>query len=586
MSLNYQQLIEEKYQLNNHVNKIDQRRNLQEAQSYQEPTHSMSGPGLIQQSSLSVLPNSIQNLDEKDQRLFVEFGIGKKQSIPYEFIHHAFEKQVSLHPHGVAATHLSESISYTELNQKAELLAQYLRERGVSSGDCVAVFVQRSIPMLIGFLAVLKCGAAYVPQDVGVTPLGQLQHMLEITGVKIVLSLKKFESVVSSLECESCVYLDEFNWDAQYVTKSLTVESFSDVREDEHRKKSSPVCFVLFTSGTTGKPNGVRVTHKNLCNIILTEPGSLGIEPGIRVSQILNISFDMSAWEIWGCLSHGGTLIIRNKSIEQAAKNADVIIATPSILAKINHQHCHRTKVVAVAGEPCPKPLALKWAEQCTFYNSCGPTETTIINTLTEVRSGADRISIGEPTPNNNVYILNEEQKPCAIGEVGEMWAGGAGITSGYVNNPMLTFERYKPDPFLGGEHVMFRTRDLGRWTAEGKLEHFGRTDDQVKVKGFRVELDSIAAALETLDGCDKAVIIKFDAQNLIAFVGSTVDVVMAKQQVANSLPYYCVPAHIICLEKFPITSRGKVDKKRLYQIAQDHMNKAMEQHLRQEETA
>ncbi|MEZ4664800.1 MAG: AMP-binding protein [Caldilineaceae bacterium] len=175
-------------------------------------------------------------------------------------------------------------------------------------------------------------------------------------------------------------------------------------------------------------------------------------------------------------------------------------------MSTVDADQCRNVKVVAVAGEPCPRPLADKWSQFCTFYNSCGPTETTIVNTMQPYTPASERLTIGKPTPNNTVYVLDENLQPLPIGEIGEMWAGGDCVTAGYLHNPQLTCERYAPDPFLGGGRMMFRTRDLGRWTPDGDLEHFGRTDDQVKIRGFRVELDSVSAALESVPNCKRAV--------------------------------------------------------------------------------
>jgi amino acid adenylation domain-containing protein len=324
---------------------------------------------------------------------------------------------------------------------------------------------------------------------------------------------------------------------------------------------SSDRCYVLFTSGTTGKPNGVAVTHRNVCNLLLTQPGDLGIQPGWRVAQILNIAFDMAAWEILGCLSHGATLVIRHQDITEAVSDVDVVIATPSVLASVDSRRCARVRVVAVAGEPCPRPLADHWARFCTFYNGCGPTETTIVNTMQRHTPDATMLTIGRPTPNNTVYVLDADGRPCAIGETGEMWAGGDGVSSGYLGNPELNAERYRPDPFLPGR-MMFRTRDLGRWTIDGELEHLGRTDDQVKIRGFRVELDSVSAVVESVVGCTRAVTLKLDDRSLICFVcPATVDTEAVRTAVAAALPYYCVPSVIQAIDIMPETSRGKVDK-------------------------
>jgi len=181
-------------------------------------------------------------------------------------------------------------------------------------------------------------------------------------------------------------------------------------------------------------------------------------------------------------------------------------------------------------------------------------------------------LTIGKPTPNNTVYILDENLQPLPIGEIGEMWAGGDCVSVGYIGNESLTSERYRPDPFLGDGRMMFRTRDLGRWTPEGELEHYGRTDDQVKIRGFRVELDSVSAALESVPGCKRAAALKLDNRHLVAFVSpQSVDTDVAREAVAASLPYYCTPKFVLALEELPMTSRGKIDKRLLLEMAAAH---------------
>jgi acyl-CoA synthetase (AMP-forming)/AMP-acid ligase II len=181
-------------------------------------------------------------------------------------------------------------------------------------------------------------------------------------------------------------------------------------------------------------------------------------------------------------------------------------------------------------------------------------------------------LTIGKPTPNNTVYVLDETGQLCAPGEQGEMWAGGDCVTAGYLGNPALTAERYRLDPFLGQGRMMFRTRDLGRWTADGELEHLGRVDDQVKVRGFRVELDSVSAALESAPGCERAVTLKFDNRHLVAFVyPASTDTDVARRRCEERLAYYCVPSMILPVDDIPLTSRGKVDKRLLLERAQAH---------------
>ncbi|WP_282607411.1 amino acid adenylation domain-containing protein [Pelagibius sp. Alg239-R121] len=501
--------------------------------------------------------NALAGLSVNDRVLFQRFGVGPVAEPSHRSIHGAIEAQVKTAPKSIAARHLGSRITYGALNRQANHLAAKMAEQGVGPGDAVCLFLRRSIPMLIGILASLKLGACYVPQDVAVAPDEQLRHIAKAVKAKVILTLECFEDQMPRLAGVTTIAIEA----AVREPRSLQPPSVEVLPDDR--------CFILFTSGTTGTPNGVQVTHRNLCNILLTEPGSLGIKPGTKVAHILSIAFDMAAWEILGCLSHGGTLVIRGTDIEEAVRQADVVIATPSVLGKCVAENCRNVKTVAVAGEPCPRPLADSWAAFATFYNSCGPTETTIVNTMLPHSPEAARLTIGVPTPNNTVYILDEDLRPLPIGEVGEMWAGGDCVTAGYLDNPLLTAERYLADPFLGGGRMMFRTRDLGRWTPEGALEHFGRTDDQVKIRGFRVELDSVSNALEKTEDCLQAVTLKLDDRNLAAFVRpASVNSAGARAQIEKALPYYCMPSVLLALEAFPMTSRGKIDKRKLLSIA------------------
>lgn len=497
-------------------------------------------------------------LKDGDRDLFERLAHGPTVVPAWSLIHDAIEEQMRRHPDAIAAEHKGESIDYGELGRRAEIVATVLRSRGVGQGDNVGLFLERSIPMLVGMLGILRAGAAYVPQHVGVAPISQLEQVVRAAGIKVALTLERLLPAF-----EGTAFADVIAIEHAVAEETVSSDAGAGIVQDR-RPQQDPVCFVLFTSGTTGVPNGVRVTHRNLCNILLTAPGDLGIRPGTKVSQILSISFDMAAWEILGCLSHGGTLLIRGHDLEETVRRVDVVIATPSILGSFDPDKCRNVRTIAVAGEPCPQPLAEKWAEFATFYNSCGPTEVTIVNTMHRVGHGTP-FSIGRPTPNNSVYILDAHLRPCAIGEVGEMWAGGDCVTAGYVGNDILTADRYRPDPFRGDGRLMFRTRDLGRWNENGELEHRGRTDDQVKVRGFRVELDSVSAALERAPGCTQAVSLKLDNRSLVAFVRpSTVDLAAARSSAAEMLPYYCQPWLLFAVDEFPTTSRGKIDKSAL----------------------
>lgn len=506
-------------------------------------------------------PPAAYRLPPRDDPRLRAFGWGPRATPTHECVHHAIDAQVALHPQAVAIEHEGVAVTYAELDRLARRIQVRLVACGVRRGAAVGLFMRRGIPLVAGMLAVMRLGAAYVPQDAGVVPLPLLQQVVDSAGLRIVLTTSDRAGALGVLEGCEAIAVDTLPHDA------AAHEAASNVADVPCRPDDR--CFILFTSGTTGVPNGVEVTHGNVCNLLLTTPGNLGICPGQRVGQILAIGFDMAAWETLGCLAHGATLCIRGSDIAACAARVDVLIATPSILARLRPQDCPRVRVIALAGEPCPQPLAEQWARVCRFYVGCGPTEVTIVNTLGEYRCGDASVTIGKPTPNNTVYVLDERLRPCPIGEVGEMWAGGDCVSLGYVNNPRLTDERYRPDPFLGGGRRMFRTRDLGRWTADGSLEYFGRVDDQVKVRGFRVELDSVSAVLESTPGCLRAATLKLSDTELVAFVTPAhVDVDAARERVRARLPYYCVPVRVIALDELPITPRGKVDRQVLLERA------------------
>ncbi len=493
----------------------------------------------------------LANLTASDRKKFFEYGVGKNIDIPFSSILHSFENYVAIQPNAKAVEFEGKCLTYKELNEKAEIVAKHLQNLGVKEGENVGLFLSRSLELIAGILGVLKTGAAYVPQDARIVPKKQLDYIKTQSKLKTILTVNKYKDNIPAVENK--LFIDEI----KNIDRSLEF-----VKGDENRN-----CFILFTSGTTGKPNGVQVTHKNLLNILLTSPGNLGISPGVKVSQILNISFDMSAWEILGCLANGGTLLIRGKSIQEAVERADVVISTPTILSGLDSSKCFNLKTVAVAGEPCPKQVADLWSEKATFYNCCGPTETTIVNTMHEYLGSEHPVSIGAPTANNTVYILDDELNPLPIGEIGEMWAGGDCVSAGYIGNKELTEDRYKDDPFLGGK--MFKTRDLGRWNEDGELEHFGRTDDQVKIRGFRVELDSVSSVLESIEGVTRAATLKLNDRDLAAFIAcSSYDKQKVDEILKKKLQYYCIPAVIIPLEQLPMTERGKIDKKKLTKLA------------------
>ncbi|KAG8360258.1 hypothetical protein FVEN_g1908 [Fusarium venenatum] len=488
----------------------------------------------------------------------LELGQGDCIDTQFSTVTSAFYHHAKNHPDTTALRDLTGSpkeLTYQELANRAQNLAAHLIAQGVCSESRVPLVAKRGSDMVIGILAILSCGAQYVPLDGGVVPDETIRRVLEESQGGVVLCLASTKHRVASYLGHTVVPID------QIATPSL--------EENAHVDLASPDsgCYVIYTSGTTGNPKGVDITHKNVANLVCLSPGNLGVAVGTCVGSVLNISFDMAAWEIFVCLCNGGTLVLRGSNWESTLQQIDVLICTPTILSRYHPTQFPRIKAVATAGEPTTKRLADLWAEHGTYWNCCGPTETTIVNTMHKHTVGKE-LSIGRPTPNNRVYVLDDEGKPTPMGTVGVMWAGGLGVSRGYIGLDDKTAERYKPDPFSKDGSVIYNTGDLGRWQPDGSIEILGRVDDQVKVKGFRVELDGVTASLASAPGVSQATALLIDGEIHGFTTPRNCDVTTTIKHMRKYQPYYAVPTHLHPLDELPSTPNGKIDKNRLRVLA------------------
>ncbi|EMD35698.1 acyl-CoA ligase [Gelatoporia subvermispora B] len=487
---------------------------------------------------------------------------GPSAHVPYKCIHHAFGRHAIVQPKGMAVIdHDGQSISYEELHQASLSMAVMLRAYGVRRGTCVCLVIQRSIPHIAAILSIVRLGASYIPLDGALIPDNSLEDIVADARPVLILASVQYMDRVAPLGCASQSLEDVFARARAQSEHATSCGDLEGARPDD-------TAYVIYTSGTTGKPKGVAVSHQSVLNLVALRPGNLGIASGTKVAQLLNVAFDMCAWEIFACILNGGVLYLRGPRRThwiQVLKTVDVVICTPSILDPHDPADYPNIKVVATAGEPCSQALADRWSQRAAFYNCCGPTEVTIVNTMHLHRVGAP-LSIGGPTPNNRVYVLDEDLHPVPKGEVGMMWAGGLGVSKGYLNRPELNSCKFKHDPFFGG--IMFNTGDLGRVTDDGSLDHLGRLDEQVKVKGFRVELDGVSAAMRSTPGVISACALLIDAELWGFFSPKHIDASEVKCTVARCLPCYAVPETLVAMDALPLTGNGKVDKRRLRQLA------------------
>ncbi|KAL3496559.1 hypothetical protein BJX62DRAFT_221887 [Aspergillus germanicus] len=507
-----------------------------------------------------------------DPDLFRRFGFGAKSAVPFPTVHHAFIHHAMRSPDGIALLDLStgepREVTYGELLHQSQFIAAQLRQNRVKPGDRILLLVKRSTEMVAGILGILMAGAQYVPMDGCVVPDETLQHAVGQCNVTVALCLRQFEPRLQHMNIFFSVLILE-----DILSSKSCLNYEASPREIICEGNEVSGCYVIYTSGTTGEPKGVDVTHRNVTNILCQPPGNLGMVPGIRVGQVLSISFDMGAWEILGSMANGATLVLRGSDWKAALKEIDTLICTPSILARYDPSEFPNIRCVATAGEPCPQNITDKWAASgATFYNCCGPTETTIINTMHKNTAGTP-LAIGRPTPNNNVYILDGAMSPCRIGDVGTMWAGGAGVTRGYIGQPDRTAERYRYDKFVNdGISMMYNTGDLARWLADGSLETLGRNDEQVKIKqmyadqeeGFRVELDGVSACLAACPGVQQAAALMVGGELVGVLTPTTCSITLVIEHLKLKLPYYAIPTKWHTVDEFPLTVNGKVDKRAL----------------------
>ncbi|TBU55414.1 acetyl-CoA synthetase-like protein, partial [Dichomitus squalens] len=440
----------------------------------------------------------------------------------------SLDAHASASPTALAAQDILDcQLTYADLYARSVRLTRQIIDRGVCRGSRVCLVLERSFEHIVALFAV-------VLQDV-------------VSDARLTVILVSKTHAASSGSVEGKWYCIEDLLEADEHMGPGT--SLDDARPGDP-------AYIIFTSGTTGRPKGVVVSHSNVVNLVCQAPGNLGITLGTKVAQLLNVAFDMCAWEIFSCILNGGSLYLRGlrrADWTKVMKSIDVLICTPSILEPHDPEDYANVKVVATAGEPCTKALLERWGHRVKFFNRCGPTETIIVNTMDHYHPGSD-VTIGRPTPNNSVYVLDEELHPLPRGEVGMMWTGGLGVSLGYLNLPELTKMKYRPDPFRADGGMMYNTGDLGRLRADGKFDHLGRVDEQVKVKGFRVELDGVSAAMHSCAGIASACALLIDGELHGVYAPSSVSAAAVLEETMAIQPCYAVPSRYIALDALPLT--------------------------------
>ncbi|MGG3181746.1 amino acid adenylation domain-containing protein, partial [Priestia megaterium] len=523
---------------------------------------------LIENPHLKLNEIDICSKEEK-QKLLLDFN-RTEADYPKKPIHLLFEEQVEKTPENISVVYKSESLTYKELNEKANQLARTLRTYGVQPDSRVGLLMERSIDMIVGLLAILKSGGAYVPIDPEY-PVERIQYILEDGEVPMVLSQASLIDRLASQVSFKGQWLDTKQTDVYHIDNSnlLTVNKHTDL------------AYIIYTSGTTGKPKGVMIEHQGVSNLIGHFEKTLNIEDMDRIGQFASISFDAAVEEIWSALLSGAELSIIPKDVIYHYKEFEnyvnkhkisKLLLPPSYMKHLNIDNMKTLKHVISGGSASSTDLLHKWGR--IYRNAYGPTEATVAATIwidnNESNKQLSIIPIGKPVSNTQIYILNESLQPQPIGVPGEMYISGVGVARGYLNRPDLTAEKFIENPFIPGTK-MYRTGDLARWLSDGNIEFLGRIDHQVKIRGYRIELGEIEATLLQHQSVQDVVVVEQlnmqDENYLCAYVvmGKTkVNVSTLKRYLNKKLPQYMVPSFFIELDRIPLTSNGKVDRREL----------------------
>ncbi|MGP3977015.1 amino acid adenylation domain-containing protein, partial [Streptomyces sp. 8N114] len=513
----------------------------------------------------------VQLLDaDEEHELLVERNDTHRPDITPTRLPDLFQEQVDRTPHATALEHAGTHLTYAELNTRANQLAHHLVALGVGPERVVALVLPRSVDMVVAILAVLKAGGAYLPIDPAY-PADRIRFILEDAHPAVVIGADTSADHVVP-EGTPVLLLD----DAE-LRRQLVVTSSDDLTDTDRRASLRPEspAYVIYTSGSTGTPKGVVVPHAAMANLAEVQRQRLDAGVGSRVLQLASPGFDVMVMELLMALMTGGALVVPGTGKLVGAELAAVLaeerishaVVSPTVLSSIPRQEDFPALRVLITGiEPCPGELVDRWSGGRLMVNAYGPTEATVYLTMTEKLSGSAVPPIGRPLSNMNVYVLDGRLGVVPAGVVGELYVAGVGLARGYWGRAGLSAERFVADPFGRAGSRMYRTGDLVRWNRDGVLEFVGRADDQVKVRGFRIEPGEIENALTGHAAVSEAaVVVREDlpgGRGLVAYVvGSGVGEREVREFVRARLPEFMVPSAVVELDRLPVTVNGKLDR-------------------------
>ncbi|HEU4884020.1 MAG TPA: amino acid adenylation domain-containing protein, partial [Longimicrobium sp.] len=507
----------------------------------------------------------LELLGDAERALVLEAWNRTDAAYPRRCIHELVEAQAARRPDAVAVVDEGETLTYGELDRRANRLAHRLIALGVRAEDRVALFLEAGIHGITGLLGIQKAGAAYVPLDVA-APDERTAFIVEESGARVVVTRAE-HAARPWVMGRDVVEMDE-------------AAGFAGFPHAPPASRVGPqnLAYVLYTSGSTGRPKGVLVEHGSVCNVAAAFARIYRMEPEHRQLLLAPLHFDSSVAEIFATLVSGAALhvprrdaLLPGDALVEQLRSERITHAkfTPSALAALPHAHLPDLQVLAAGGEACSAELVALWRPGRRFLHTYGPTEATVRAAFHECGDEPGRPPLGRPIANERLYVLDRTLHALPVGVPGELVVGGVPVTRGYLGRAALTAEKFVPDPFRGVPGArMYRTGDRGRWRPDGVAEFIGRVDDQVKIRGFRIELGEIEVRLAEHPEVRKAVVLAREDvpgdRRLVAYVIGEADADALREHLRLSLPEYMVPAAFVRLDALPLTPNGKLDRKAL----------------------
>ncbi|MEU7764367.1 amino acid adenylation domain-containing protein [Nocardia sp. NPDC049190] len=490
---------------------------------------------------------------------------------------------VEHNPDGIAVRSAQTEITYRDLDARSSQLARTLLDLGAGPETMVAVALPRSLDSILAVWAVAKTGAAFVPIDPGL-PASRIEFQLADCGATLGLTRRAPATTLPT--GVRWLVLDDPEVAARTSANPVSSIAYLD---RPTRLRASNVAYVIYTSGSTGRPKGVAVTHAGLAPLCAELAARHALDKDARVLHFASPSFDASILELLLAITSAATMVLAPPTVYGGAALVDLLaqhaithaFLTPSTLASIEPSGLATLRSVLVGGEPCPPILVRHWAAQRLFHNAYGPTESTILATLSSALTPGDPVTIGSAVRGMRCQVLDQRLRPVGVDVVGELYLAGPGVARGYLGRPDLTSQRFLADPFGPPGSRMYRTGDLVRRNAAGELDYLGRGDDQVKVRGFRIELGEIDAILSTQPGVRMAVTVDRTSStgetSLVSFIqpepGHPPDPAALTDALATMLPKYLLPNTIAAIDLIPRTPSGKADRAALRARALDRLD-------------